>query len=67
VACKERLLDRIEAIEDHVEAGEKITLTRWQRHDDAIRDMLRRGITPDTLPLLERELQRIESDFADGK
>ncbi len=67
VAEKERLLNRIESIERRIDDGEKITPARWQRHDAVLRDMFRQGIMPETLPLIERELQKVENDLADGR
>lgn len=60
---KERLLNRLDAIEARIQGGEKMSAARWQRHDSVMKDIIRRGIIPDSVPLLERELQKVENDL----
>ena len=57
---KEALLDRIEAIEDLVDATGSIVPLRWSHTDDAIREMLDGEISSDEVRLIERELRRTE-------
>jgi len=60
LSLKEPLLDRIDAIEDRVWKGGRLDYSRWQRHDAAIRGMLKQGLDQEAACLIERELNRIE-------
>ncbi|MGE3408671.1 MAG: hypothetical protein AB7I37_17765 [Pirellulales bacterium] len=57
---KERLLDRIDAVEAQLDDGATPSMFGWTAHDDAIKAMLSDGITPDEVRLIERELQKVE-------
>jgi hypothetical protein len=59
VTDKEKLLDVIERLEDRI-GDEQISWLDWRRHDDTLRDILRFGIQPEEVRLVERELQRVE-------
>ena len=68
LSLKEPLLDRLDAIEDQVSKGRLPGYARWQRHDTAIRELLKQGLRHDTARLIERELKRIEQhDLGDEK
>lgn len=60
---KERLLDRIEALDDRLRDGATIGTPRWIEAVGAIRKMLSNGIDPDEVRLIERELQRLEREL----
>jgi hypothetical protein len=64
--CKESLLDRIDAVDDAIQAGKSVGLLRWLRHDRAIRQVLRGKLTRDNARLIERELRRVEKELGDG-
>ena len=61
---KERLLDEVEALEDRYHRGERVCFSEWRRTNAAIRDMLRGGIEPDQIRLIQRELQRAQERMA---
>ena len=63
LADKERLLDRIEALDDLLGNGAEIGTCRWATCDEAIRTMLKDGIQADDVRLIERELQRVEQEI----
>ena len=60
---KERILDEIEHLEDRVDLEESIDLIRWWQHAQAVDDMLEAGIEGDEVRLIERELDRSETDL----
>ena len=60
---RERLLDLIDDLRDRLNDGEQTSLLRWIGHDEAVREMIANGITPDELQLIERELQRAQKAF----
>jgi hypothetical protein len=61
LADKERLLDRIEFIEDRLNQGDPLGYLRWRRTASVIQGMLEDGIHGDEARLLERELDRVEN------
>lgn len=65
VGEKERLLDVIDSVEEKLDLGAVPSMRRWLRHDSVIRAMLARGITPDEVRLIERELQKFEKELED--
>jgi hypothetical protein len=67
LSIKERLLDRLDAIEDQINKGRLPDYARWLRHDKVIRELLNQGLRHDTGRLIERELQRVERGFTDEK
>jgi hypothetical protein len=62
---KERLLDRVEALEDCLRHGSTIGFLRWQRCNRAVRDLLDLGLSADNIALLERELHRVEREIVE--
>jgi hypothetical protein len=63
---KERLLDRIEALEDCLRHGGTIGFFRWRTCDRSARDLLELGMTADNIALLERELRRTEREIVEA-
>ena len=64
---KQRLLGQIEVMEDRLDGGGTVELHYWRRSDRAVRDMIRTGITSESALLIERELRRVESRFAEAE
>lgn len=62
---KIKLLDRIEAISDRIDAGSNLSHGRWLEADQAVREMLAEGVTEDEVVLIDRELGRVEGRLED--
>jgi hypothetical protein len=62
---KFKLLDRIEAISDHIDDGSKLDLGRWQETDEAVRELLGHKLTDDDVALIDREMTRVERRLVD--
>ena len=57
---KERLLDRLDALERRIEDGASIGLLRWHECSGIIEELCEQGITADEVRLIERELVKLE-------
>lgn len=67
LADKERLLEVVERLEDRVYNGQRIEWLRWSGHEEAIDQLLKKGINADEVRLIERELQRTEHDLKEAE
>jgi hypothetical protein len=61
---KEKLLDRIDALEKSLDGGAAVSAFGWKPHNDAIRAMLDDGLTADEVRLVERELEKVERELS---
>ena len=57
---KERLLDRLDALERRIEDGASIGLLRWHECSNVVEELCEQGITADEVRLIERELAKLE-------
>jgi hypothetical protein len=63
LAEKERLLDQVEKIEDHLRKGEAIGWLRWRETDQVVRDLIQGGVNGEKVRLIGRELRRVEGEM----
>ncbi len=57
---KERLLDRLDALESRISDGASIGLLRWHECSSIVEGLCEQGITSDEVRLIERELAKLE-------
>lgn len=57
---KERLLDRLDALERRIDDSAPIGLLRWHECSVIVEELCEQGITADEVRLIERELAKLE-------
>lgn len=59
---KERLLDRLDALERRIEDGASVGFFRWHECSSIVEELCEQGITADEVRLIERELAKLEKN-----